>query len=86
MIYPNLLTFCHSQPCWYDVGLPNLAYTEAIIIECNTNTSCSNFVTENIQVFPESMAVPTVVCLNATAALNPNLGFNCANGTYVPIA
>ena len=74
-----------TQPCWYNAGLPNLKHTEAIIIECNTNTSCKNFAVENVQVFPETLQPATVICMNATAALNPNLGFQCANGTYVPL-
>ncbi|KAJ9630570.1 hypothetical protein H2203_001093 [Taxawa tesnikishii (nom. ined.)] len=75
---------CVTDPCWYNVGLPNLTHTEAVIIECNTNSSCTNFVTKNIQLVPESMAAPSVICLNATAELNPNLGFPCRNGTFVP--
>lgn len=73
-----------SQPCWYDAGLPNLRHTEAIIVECNTNTSCKNFEMSNIEVFPQSLEAPTVICINATAELNPNLGFDCRNGTYIP--
>jgi hypothetical protein len=75
---------CVTDPCWYDVGLPGLRGTEAVIIECNTNVSCRNFALSNIQVFPQSMAAPTVICMNATASLNPHLGFYCANGTFVP--
>ncbi|KAK4539971.1 hypothetical protein LTR36_009941 [Oleoguttula mirabilis] len=75
---------CVTNPCWYNVGLPNLTHTEAIIVECNTNTSCKNFEMSNIEVIPQSLDAPSVVCINATQALNPNLGFACANGTYVP--
>lgn len=74
---------CVTDPCWYDVGLPNLKHTEAIIMECNTDASCKNFVTSNIQVIPESLDVPTLVCINATQELNPGLGFECKNGTFV---
>ncbi|KAJ5820141.1 pectin lyase-like protein [Penicillium riverlandense] len=77
---------CVSDPCWYDEGLPNLKHTEAVIIECNTETSCRNFAVDNIQVIPQNMAEPTVICMNATAELNPDLGFNCHNGTYLPQA
>jgi polygalacturonase len=75
---------CASNPCWYNTGLPNLKHTEAVIIECNTATSCKNFELNNIQVIPQSMVEPTVICINATAALNPHLGFDCKNGTFVP--
>jgi hypothetical protein len=75
---------CASDPCWYNVGLPDLTHTEAVIIECNTNSSCQNFALENVQIFPQSLEAPTVVFLNATAELNPKLGFACANGTFVP--
>ncbi|KAE8442151.1 hypothetical protein EG329_003802 [Mollisiaceae sp. DMI_Dod_QoI] len=75
---------CVTDPCWYNVGLPNLKHTEAVVVECNTNSSCQNFATENVQIVPQDLSVPTVVCLNATAELNPRLGFNCANGTFVP--
>jgi polygalacturonase len=74
---------CVTNPCWYNVGLPNLQHTEAVIIECNTNVSCNNFELENIQIFPQSLAAPTMVCINATAALSPHLGFACSNGTFV---
>lgn len=77
---------CVTDPCWYDVGLPNLTHTEAIIVECNTDTSCKNFQMSNIQVFPQSADSSTVICLNATAELNPELGFACQNGTFVPTA
>jgi polygalacturonase len=76
---------CVTDPCWYNVGLPDLKHTEAVIVECNTNSSCSNFVTENIELFPQNMEAPTVVCFNATAALNPKLGFSCKNGTLIPM-
>jgi polygalacturonase len=75
---------CVTDPCWYNVGLPNLQHTEAVIIECNTNVSCSNFELQNIQVFPQTLAASTAVCINATSTLNPKLGFPCANGTFVP--
>lgn len=75
---------CVTDPCWYDVGLPDLKHTEAIIIECNTDSSCKDFTTSNIQLIPESMDSPTVVCINATRALNPDLGFSCRNGTFIP--
>jgi hypothetical protein len=75
---------CVTDPCWYNVGLPNLKHTEAVIIECNTNISCKNFALSGIEVFPQTMAAPTVVCVNATASLNPHLGFHCVNGTFVP--
>ena len=72
---------CVTDPCWYDQGLSDLNHTEAIIIECNTNSSCQNFQTSGIEVFPQSMEPSTVICLNATAELNPKLGFDCVNGT-----
>ncbi|OCL09929.1 glycoside hydrolase family 28 protein [Glonium stellatum] len=75
---------CVSDPCWYDVGLPDLKHTEAVIIECNTNASCQNFQLKGIQLIPQSLEPPTVICMNATAALNPRLGFDCLNGTFVP--
>lgn len=55
-----------------------------MIIECNTNSSCSGFRTSNINIYPQKQDAPTVVCINAEADLNPNLGFECKNGTYVP--
>ncbi|KAF2097651.1 pectin lyase-like protein [Rhizodiscina lignyota] len=73
---------CVSDPCWYNVGLPNLQHTEAIIIECNTNVSCKSFVLENIELIPQSLDAPTMVCINATSSLNPGLGVDCVNGTY----
>lgn len=77
---------CASDPCWYNAGLPNLQHTEAIILECNTAASCKNFVTENIQLYPQSMDAPHLICMNATAELNPRLGFDCRNGTYTALS
>ena len=31
---------CVTDPCWYNVGLPNLTHTESVIIECSE--SCYN--------------------------------------------
>ena len=73
-----------TQPCWYNVGLPNLTHTETIIVECNTAESCKDFTFKNIDVVPQTLAPPKVICFNATAKLNPKLGFDCANGTYIP--
>jgi len=76
---------CVSDPCWYDVGLPDLKHTEAVIVECNTQDSCRKFKMENIQVFPETLMQSTVICMNATRQQNPELGFACNNGSFVPI-
>ncbi|KAB8229179.1 putative extracellular exo-polygalacturonase [Aspergillus alliaceus] len=73
---------CATNPCWYNAGLPNLKHTEAIIIGCNTEKSCKNFVTKNIQLYPQVLEPASVICMNATAALNPSLGFGCSNGTF----
>jgi hypothetical protein len=75
---------CVTDPCWYDVGLLERNKTESIIVECSNSTSCKNFEFDNIDVFPENMQAPTVICMNATKALNPNLGFECTNGSYIP--
>jgi polygalacturonase len=75
---------CVSDPCWYDDGLPNLKHTEAVITECKTESSCKYFELHNIQIIAQNMEPPTVVCINATAQLNPQLGFDCRNGTFSP--
>ncbi|KAF9892926.1 hypothetical protein FE257_000518 [Aspergillus nanangensis] len=75
---------CASDPCWYNSGLPDLEHTEAIVMECNSKQSCKNFVMENIALYPQSVEPARVVCINATAELNPGLGFDCRNGTYTP--
>lgn len=77
---------CVTHPCWYDVGLPNLNHTEAAIIQCHTDSSCRNFVTENIHLVPQSGEPAAVVCVNATEGLNPDLGFECRNGTFVSMS
>ncbi|KAK6206682.1 glycosyl hydrolase family 28 [Colletotrichum tabaci] len=74
---------CTTNPCWYNAGLGNLTHSEAIIIECNTEKSCKNFRTKDIKVEPQSKTVPKVICMNAMPDLNPKLGFECANGTFV---
>ncbi|KAK1139985.1 hypothetical protein N8T08_010981 [Aspergillus melleus] len=77
---------CATTPCWYDAGLSKLNHTEAIIIECNTDKSCKNFMTKDIRLHPQSHDAPTVICIDATAELNPDLGFDCRNGTYTPLS
>ncbi|KAJ0159171.1 putative exopolygalacturonase C [Colletotrichum tanaceti] len=74
---------CTTDPCWYNAGLGNLTHSEAIIIECNTEKSCKNFRTKDIKVEPQSKTVPKVICINAMPDLNPKLGFECANDTFV---
>lgn len=76
---------CVTDPCWYDVGLPNREQTESIIVECTNATSCQGLEFENINVFPETLQDPTVVCMGPTTALNPNLGIECRNGSFVPV-
>ena len=36
-----------------------LEHTEAVIIGCNTSTSCQNFRLEGIQLFPQSLEPPS---------------------------
>ncbi|KAF5521345.1 putative exopolygalacturonase C [Colletotrichum aenigma] len=75
---------CTSDPCWYNVGLANLTHTEAVIIECNTEKSCKNFQTRDIKVHPQSKSESKLICMNAMPDLNPQLGFDCKNGTFAP--
>lgn len=74
------------KPCWYDVGLPNLKHTEALIIECNSESSCKNFALKNMRVYPQNLAPATQICMNAVEALNPDLGIHCKNGTFIPLS
>ncbi|ESZ92752.1 hypothetical protein SBOR_6864 [Sclerotinia borealis F-4128] len=76
---------CVTDPCWYNAGLPNLQQTETIIIECNTQNSCKNFNLVDIEIYPQDYRSPSVICINATSALNPGLGIDCVNGTFVPL-
>ncbi|KAH6895216.1 polygalacturonase [Thelonectria olida] len=76
---------CASDPCWYDVGLPNLKHNEAIILECYDEESCQNFKFDDIRIYPQDVSAPTVICMNAQADLNPNMGIECRNGTFVPL-
>lgn len=55
-----------------------------MIISCNTLESCSGFKTSGINIYPQKEEETSVVCINVGADLNPGLGFDCANGTYVP--
>ncbi|TKX19051.1 glycosyl hydrolases family 28 protein [Elsinoe australis] len=76
---------CVTDPCWYNAGLPQLDGTQAIIVECNTNSSCSNFKFAGIEIWPQKSEPSSVICFNATAELNPELGFSCQNGTFIPL-
>lgn len=78
------MLLCPLQPCWYDVGLNSPHVTEAVIIECNTEQSCENFTLENIQLYTQNMQPANQICINAAVSLNPHLGIDCVNGTFVP--
>jgi hypothetical protein len=75
---------CVTDPCWYNVGYPDLTQSESIIIECNEMDSCSNISFQNIEVRPQNSLPPTKICVSVDAELNPELGFECSNGSYVP--
>ncbi|KAI9648169.1 hypothetical protein NHQ30_002801 [Ciborinia camelliae] len=76
---------CVTSPCWYDVGLPDRTNSESVVIECNTESSCRNFRLSDIEIYTQDYKNPTVVCINATSELNPSLGIECVNGTFVPL-
>lgn len=48
--------------------------------------SCQNFVLKNIEVFPQTLEPPTMICMDAIESLNPDLGTYCRNGTFIPLA
>ncbi|KAF9873459.1 extracellular exo-polygalacturonase [Colletotrichum karsti] len=73
---------CTSNPCWYNVGLTSLSHTEAVIVECNTEKSCKNFQTRDIKLQPQDKSAAKIICMKAMPDLNPNLGFECTNGTF----
>jgi polygalacturonase len=75
---------CVSDPCWYNAGYANLMQSESIIIECNTLESCHNITFSNIEVRPQNSLPASKICVSVDAELNPDLGFDCSNGTYVP--
>ncbi|KAK1989838.1 family 28 glycosyl hydrolase [Colletotrichum falcatum] len=56
---------------------------KAVVIGCSNRTSCTGFQTRDIRIEPQSRTVPKVICMNAGPDLNPNLGFDCANGSYI---
>ncbi|KAK2054109.1 hypothetical protein LY76DRAFT_523185, partial [Colletotrichum caudatum] len=74
---------CTTNPCWYNSGLVKLTHTEAVIIGCSSGSSCKGFKTRDIRIDPQSRTVPKVICMNAVPDPNPDLGFECANGTYI---
>ncbi|GFZ45367.1 hypothetical protein JCM24511_03093 [Saitozyma sp. JCM 24511] len=73
---------CVTNPCWYDV--PGADGTQSIVIQCSNSTSCSDYQLKNIQVTPMSSKPASVLCTYLDAKANPQLGFVCTNGTYVP--
>jgi hypothetical protein len=68
--------------CWYDV--PGADGTQSIVIQCANSTSCSDYRLRNIEVVPQSSKPPSVLCTYLESTSNPELGFVCTNGTYVP--
>lgn len=72
---------CVSDPCWYDVD--GADRTQAAIISCATDSSCTNYVMDDVQLIPQAMdATTSVICENVPAANNPNFGIVCENGAF----
>lgn len=71
---------CVTDPCWYNVGWPDLTHTEYLVISCHTELSCRNFTTDNIRVHPEDGKTPKIICVNLKSNMNPTLGFPCGPG------
>ena len=72
---------CVTNPCWY--GVPGADGTQAVVVGCTNSTSCQNYQFEQIEIVPQSDAVPKINCTNLGSALNPNLGLICQNGTFI---
>jgi len=70
---------CVTDPCWYDV--PGADGTQSIIMQCYNSTSCDDFEFRDIQIIPQSLKAPTVLCNNLQNT--SSLGFLCVNGTFV---
>ncbi|KAF8312090.1 pectin lyase-like protein [Clavulina sp. PMI_390] len=71
---------CVTDPCWYYVA--NATGREIIILDLYPNTA-TNLTTSNIQVRPETGAIPAVMCNATTVSSSPHLGFKCWDGPYV---
>ena len=68
----------HLQ-CWYHV--PGADGTQSIIMQCTNDTSCQDFEVRDIQIVPQSLTPPTVLCGNLQNT--SSLGFLCVNGTFI---
>jgi hypothetical protein len=77
---------CVSDPCWYDDGLPTLKHTEAVVIECNTESSCNNFKIHNIQIIPQNMEPPTVVLHQCDSPAEPTTGLRLPQWHFLSIS
>ncbi|KAH8080064.1 pectin lyase fold/virulence factor [Filobasidium floriforme] len=75
---------CVSDPCWYDASISDRENpgTHSVVLECSNSTTCSGFTMENIQVFPQPVLEPNVICINVGEESNPDLGFRCPGGNY----
>jgi hypothetical protein len=72
-------TNIHFVQCWYAV--PEADGTQSIVMQCTNNTSCQDFEVRDIQIIPQSLTPPTVLCGNLQNS--SSLGFLCVNGTFV---
>jgi polygalacturonase len=70
------------EPCWYNDGLKGLKHTEALIIGCDSTSSCRNFVFKDIDLTPNGGGTTTQMCVNLNASSNPRLGIQCSNGPF----
>jgi hypothetical protein len=70
------------KPCWYYDGLPTLKHTEAVILGCDSPTSCVDFRMSGVDLKPIGKARSELICMNVAPTLNPRLGFECKNGSF----
>ncbi|EJU00614.1 pectin lyase-like protein [Dacryopinax primogenitus] len=72
---------CISDPCWYYE--PGADRTQAILFRCNPG-ACQDFSVQNINLRPENGVPATIIC-NNPAVNSSNPGYECVNGTFVPL-
>jgi hypothetical protein len=76
---------CVTMPrssCWYYDSLPNMKHNEAVIMQCASEESCSNFVVKGMKLKTDTAGPTSVICSNVGKVANPKLGFTCANGPF----
>lgn len=63
---------CITNPCWDYQDLKDIEKNEALILQCASEKSCSNFVVKGFKLKTDAGGPTTAICSNVGKVANPN--------------